>query len=363
MLVCPQCEKFWEDAIDVSCCDCGYEIDLMQVYLGERVRKMKSLQQIQKEVAEWSLKTFGNNGENFSKERNIPCASWNALFGLVEEVGELSRTHICANQSRKGYDQTPEGIAKAHRDRIDACCDIMIFLSDYAAREGIDLQEELNHTWDTIVSKRTLANWEQHNHEPKEEPGMATVQPRGEHPITIGSDGLCSCSCADNCPLGKMGMEVRCTVQELTAAGITCFGSSATKAPELGDNILGYCPTCYAPVKMREKVLEGGVDVCEGGHAYPSKDSLKGKEWVRPGPSKTFEQLRTAGGTTGEGCGMPSLSQQTGQGFAEPLQVSDIPKIIPNEDRDSIEHKHCSKCGVSIHRNNPSGLCGSCFKP
>ena len=33
--------------------------------------------------------------------------------------------------------------------------------------------------------------------------------------ITIGKDGLCECSCAHKCPLGKVGSETRCTKEEL----------------------------------------------------------------------------------------------------------------------------------------------------
>jgi hypothetical protein len=33
--------------------------------------------------------------------------------------------------------------------------------------------------------------------------------------ITIGKDGLCECSCAHKCPLGKTGSENRCKKEEL----------------------------------------------------------------------------------------------------------------------------------------------------
>lgn len=144
---------------------------------------MLQLQEIQKQVAEWSQKTFGDNQNNLSKETGVACGSWNALFGIQEEVGELSRTHICGNQARKGYDK-PE---KRRSDRIDACCDILIFLCDYAAREGFDLQEELHRTWTTIVSKRTLANWEQHAHDkPAPEPRNVLSDPKPVLPIPTG---------------------------------------------------------------------------------------------------------------------------------------------------------------------------------
>lgn len=37
--------------------------------------------------------------------------------------------------------------------------------------------------------------------------------------IKIGKDGRCQCSCGDICPLGKTGMEYRCSKYELEAAG------------------------------------------------------------------------------------------------------------------------------------------------
>jgi hypothetical protein len=39
--------------------------------------------------------------------------------------------------------------------------------------------------------------------------------------IEIGTDGHCSCSCADVCPLRRTGMAYRCAEAELMAAGIS----------------------------------------------------------------------------------------------------------------------------------------------
>lgn len=41
-----------------------------------------------------------------------------------------------------------------------------------------------------------------------------------EKPIKIAKDGRCTCSCADPCPLGKVGSMTRCTVEELQQAGV-----------------------------------------------------------------------------------------------------------------------------------------------
>jgi len=39
--------------------------------------------------------------------------------------------------------------------------------------------------------------------------------------VKIGEDGRCTCSCGDKCPLGKTGSELRCTEEELKAAGVS----------------------------------------------------------------------------------------------------------------------------------------------
>lgn len=42
-----------------------------------------------------------------------------------------------------------------------------------------------------------------------------------EEPVVyIGNDGRCQCDCGTKCPLGRAGMETRCTKEELEAAGI-----------------------------------------------------------------------------------------------------------------------------------------------
>ncbi len=58
---------------------------------------------------------------------------------------------------------------------------------------------------------------------------------------TISKWGRCECSCADRCPLGRMGMTFRCTADELDAAGITyqlptpILGTAITDSVPVGD--------------------------------------------------------------------------------------------------------------------------------
>lgn len=126
---------------------------------------MKELRELQSAVATWSQATFGNN---VSKWTGYPQGSQCSLTGMVEEVGELitaigrlNKATICRHQGRKGYDN----VDKYNADRNDAVADIMIFLLDYCAREGIDLLTVTNEAWDKVVSKRTLENWEEHRHD------------------------------------------------------------------------------------------------------------------------------------------------------------------------------------------------------
>jgi hypothetical protein len=55
-------------------------------------------------------------------------------------------------------------------------------------------------------------------------------------PIKILSDGRCDCSYADKCPLGKCGSALRCTKEELQAAGIVTMFTPADDKP--------ICPAC-----------------------------------------------------------------------------------------------------------------------
>ncbi len=49
---------------------------------------------------------------------------------------------------------------------------------------------------------------------------LAAVRAARPVGVRIGTDGLCQCSCADVCPLGKRGSETRCTEGQLKTAGI-----------------------------------------------------------------------------------------------------------------------------------------------
>jgi len=92
------------------------------------------LRQIQQEVKEWSLKNFENQ------------QSWKPLLGAVEEIGELSHAHLKASQGIRTHENHDD-------DKKDALADIIIYLCDYASREGINLEQELIKTWNEVKQR------------------------------------------------------------------------------------------------------------------------------------------------------------------------------------------------------------------
>ncbi len=91
------------------------------------------LRRLQAEVAEWSAKNFGT-----------PYGSgYRPLLGVVEEVGELSHAHLKVEQGiRGGQDHWV--------DKVDAVGDILIYLADYCAGQGIDMDDAVRKTWDKV---------------------------------------------------------------------------------------------------------------------------------------------------------------------------------------------------------------------
>jgi len=49
-------------------------------------------------------------------------------------------------------------------------------------------------------------------------------------PVEIGKDGRCTCHAGSVCPLGKAGMQFRCTREELEGAGIPTEQSSTEQS-------------------------------------------------------------------------------------------------------------------------------------
>jgi NTP pyrophosphatase (non-canonical NTP hydrolase) len=70
------------------------------------------------------------------------------LLGLVEEVGELAHAHLKHEQGIRGYDDD-----RYHQEGEDCIGDIMIYLASYCNKNGFDLQDCLDHTWERVSER------------------------------------------------------------------------------------------------------------------------------------------------------------------------------------------------------------------
>ena len=97
-----------------------------------------NLLELQKEVWAWSSRNFGDRDRQ---------PSYRPLLGVGEEVGELNHVHLKNEQGiRLGFDRAGQ---------VDAIGDIVIYLADYCAREGLSLDDAVTETW-AVVKRR---NW------------------------------------------------------------------------------------------------------------------------------------------------------------------------------------------------------------
>ena len=111
-----------------------------------------SLNEIQNQISIWSRKNFDTQVSKVCP--NLVLDSLAPLLGIVEEVGELCHATLKHHQGIRGYDN----LEYYRNQRDDAVGDIMVYLCDYASREGIDLQQVLNDVWKHEVSKRDWTN-------------------------------------------------------------------------------------------------------------------------------------------------------------------------------------------------------------
>lgn len=118
---------------------------------------------IQKKIKKWA-EQFGNNPTHDPRRKTccpkcghaiVPeFGSFFPLLGIIEEVGELAGVVLKRNQGR-GYSDYEEYRAAV----VDALADMDIFKSDFANREGLDLDEGLVKTWEKVQNRRQKT-WE-----------------------------------------------------------------------------------------------------------------------------------------------------------------------------------------------------------
>ncbi len=92
-----------------------------------------NLSDLQREHTEWVQ-------HNFPEE-----TTHQAFLGMVEEMGELAHAMLKSEQDIRGMSQ-----AAAHAAKVDAVGDLVIFLAGFCTMHGIDLQDAVEDTWDTV---------------------------------------------------------------------------------------------------------------------------------------------------------------------------------------------------------------------
>jgi NTP pyrophosphatase (non-canonical NTP hydrolase) len=87
------------------------------------------------------------------RQANFPDAEpWEALAGLMEEVGELSHAHLKGKWGIRGM--TGEALKKA---KADAVGDIFIYLMSYCGTNDLDLDQCIENAWAEVRRR----NWQQ----------------------------------------------------------------------------------------------------------------------------------------------------------------------------------------------------------
>ena len=99
---------------------------------------MLTLRDLQAEHAVWAQ-------QNYPDETEL-----GAFLGLVEELGELARAEGKVRQKFRGI-----SAGAAHDQRIDGIGDLVIYLAGYCTRNGIDLQDAVEMTWDQVKQRRS----------------------------------------------------------------------------------------------------------------------------------------------------------------------------------------------------------------
>jgi NTP pyrophosphatase (non-canonical NTP hydrolase) len=100
------------------------------------------LSSFQKAHNEWLLKNFPN------------VEPWEALAGIIEEVGELSHAHLKGHNKIRGLaDEAEVRAAKA-----DAIGDIFIYMASYCNTNGLDLELCIERAWQHVRRRDWRAN-------------------------------------------------------------------------------------------------------------------------------------------------------------------------------------------------------------
>jgi len=92
------------------------------------------IQKIQTEAEEWRAYNFPSH------------TSWQMLLGIVEEVGELSHSHLKESQNIRNNENHVE-------QAKDSVGDILIYLLGYCSLRGFDVEDILQETWNEVKKR------------------------------------------------------------------------------------------------------------------------------------------------------------------------------------------------------------------
>lgn len=96
-----------------------------------------TFEHLQTEVNEWARRNFGPHAPPYHR----------ALLGAVEEIGELAHAHLKQEQDIRGSTAEHEAAGK------DAVADTVIYLADYCAGRGWDLDEIVTSVWEKVSQR------------------------------------------------------------------------------------------------------------------------------------------------------------------------------------------------------------------
>jgi NTP pyrophosphatase (non-canonical NTP hydrolase) len=110
----------------------GIEYEAVQI----NMRPIFDFADLQTEVKAWSEYNFPRNKDHFP------------LLGAQEELGELAHVRLKWEQGIREYDSDRYFI-----DSEDAIADIIIYLADYCARNGFNLQHSIETVWPQVKAR------------------------------------------------------------------------------------------------------------------------------------------------------------------------------------------------------------------
>lgn len=99
------------------------------------------LEKTQQEILEWSTRNFG---EVLNEQIPLRISSF---LGMVEEMGEIAHSILKMTQGIRG---TREEHLIALKDGI---ADLIVFMLDFCARNGISADTELRDVWNKVKER------------------------------------------------------------------------------------------------------------------------------------------------------------------------------------------------------------------